>query len=227
MKRLKLRIARGTPEKGLTYRTYEVEVDEKANIIDALHKVWAEQDQTILFRHACHHASCGLCGVRVNGRERLMCITPVADFADGEEVTLEPLRNFPWVGDLVVDMTPLMQRMDAIHAAYVRRDELTPGEGEGMRFEDCIECGLCMSACPIVGSDEFYQGPAPLAMMLRLLQEPRGRELATICTLANDEHGVWRCHSAMECTEVCPSWVDPSGAIGMLRRYLLTKKVPR
>lgn len=156
-----------------------------------------------------------------------MCITPVTEFPDGATVTLEPLRNFPWAGDLVVEMQPLMQRMGDIGFAYVRRDELVEGAGEGMRFEDCIECGLCMSACPVVGSDNTYVGPAPLAMIRRLLEEPRRRDLDKIWVLADDAHGAWRCHSVMECAEVCPSNVDASEAIGWLRRYLVRRRMRR
>lgn len=220
MPTLHLRILRGGPEKGRHFETYTVTVAEEAHILDAVHLVWAAQDSTLIFRHACHHASCGLCGARVNGRERLMCITPVSEFGDGDTVTLEPLRNLPWIGDLVVEMRPMMERMAGIGFAYVRGDELTAGEGEATRFEDCIECGLCMSICPIVGSDPQYAGPAPLAMIARLLQEPRGSDQTRICAVAGDPHGAWRCHSVMECTEVCPSNVDPSRSIGWLRRYL-------
>lgn len=223
MRTLNLRILRGGPGRPAAYQTYQVSVDEHLNILDAVQKVWATQDPTLLFRHACHHASCGLCGVRVNGRERLMCLTPVAEFPEGATVTLEPLRNFPWMGDLVVDVKPLMERMAAIQAPYVRRDELTAGSEEGTRFEDCIECGLCMSACPVVGSDSAYLGPSPLAMIKRLLEEPRGRDIRSLCALAGDAHGAWRCHSVMECVEVCPSNVDPSQAIGWLRRYLILR----
>ena len=113
-----------------------------------------------------------------------------------------------------------MGRMAGIEFAYVRSDELTAGEGDARRFEDCIECGLCMSICPVVGSDPHYVGPAPLAMITRLIQEPRGSNREVICAMANDPHGAWRCHSVAECSEVCPSNVDPSRSIGVLRRHL-------
>jgi len=226
MKTLNLRILRGAPGRETHYQTYTVTVPDEANILDAVHMVYGTQDKTLMFRHACHHASCGLCGALVNGRERLMCVVPVSEFAEGATVTVEPLRNLPWRGDLVVDVKPLMEEMAKIECAFVRKDELTtcPEGGEGMRFEDCIECGLCMSACPIVGSDTRYPGPAPLAMMMRLVEDPRERDISQICAIANGPHGVWRCHSVMECTEVCPSFVDPSEKIGWLRRYLFFKR---
>ena len=90
------------------------------------------------------------------------------------------------------------------------------------RFESCIECGLCVSACPIAGSDPRYAGPAALAAAWRSLEEPRQSSRTDLITLVDAEKGVWRCHAAFECTEVCPSNVDPAGAIMSLRRILLT-----
>ena len=224
MHTLHLRILRGGPESESHYQVFTVSLSDGANLLDGVHQVWATQDSTLMFRHACHHASCGLCGARVNGRERLLCITPAAQFSDGATITLEPLRNFPWIGDLVVDVKPMMEKMAEIGFAYLREDELTDGEGAATRFEDCIECGLCMSACPLVGSDTRYAGPASLAIMMRLVEEPRGSDLSEIREIADDPHGVWRCHSVMECNEVCPSHVDPSRAIGRLRRYLAFRR---
>lgn len=224
MKKLHLRIWRGAPGRPGGFGSFTVELAEDANILDGVQAVFGAQDKTLLYRHACHHASCGLCGARVNGRERLMCITPVSEFADGDTVTLEPLRNLPWVGDLVVDITKLMRAMGEISFSYVRDDELTDGQGDATRFEDCLECGLCLSACPFVGTDPMYAGPGPLAAIARLLQEPRGRDEEHLCRRAGGDHGVWRCHSVMECNEVCPSYVEPSTAIGWLRRRLLFGK---
>lgn len=221
MRTLHLKIKRGAPGREVYRQTYTVTLPEDAYLLDGVHKVYGEQDDTLMFRHGCHHASCGLCGARVNGRERLLCVTPVSEFSEGTTVRLDPLRNFPWIGDLVVDVKPMMWKMNEIEFPYVRDDELTEGAGEGMRFEDCIECGLCMSACPTVGSNPYYSGPAPLAMVRRLIEDPRGRDIPEICAPAASSNGAWRCHSVMECTEVCPSFVDPATKIGELRRFLL------
>ncbi len=89
------------------------------------------------------------------------------------------------------------------------------------RLENCIECGLCMSACPIVGSDVQYAGPAVLAAAGRVVSEPRGKVLGEVLSMVDHEHGVWRCHGAFECTQVCPAGVDPAETIMALRSYLL------
>ncbi len=224
-RRLVLRIQRGCPGGGRTFQEFQVQVPEDAYIIDALEKVWKEQDRTLLFRHACHHASCGTCGVRVNGRERLMCITPVAMFPTDKPITLEPLRNFPWVGDLMVDVAAFFEAMARVGMPPVRAHE--PPDTVRQRFENCIECGLCMSACPIVTADPRYLGPAVLAAAERVIAEPRGIDIGKALELALEPNGVWRCRNAFECTEVCPQAVDPAGAIGKLRRLALPTALRR
>ena len=74
------------------------------SVLDVIERAWAEVDPTLVFRHACHHASCGTCAVRVNGRERLPCVTHLGEVWDGRSaLTIEPLRNVPIVADLAVD----------------------------------------------------------------------------------------------------------------------------
>jgi succinate dehydrogenase / fumarate reductase iron-sulfur subunit len=208
--------------------------------LDALEAA-GKQDSTLLYRHACHHASCGSCGLRIDGRESLPCITPLAKFKTSNlTLRLEPLRNFPIIGDLLVDLQPFMQRLDSIDLPQVRSVN-TPGETPIERIqlstnedipelitfsnmlENCIECGLCMSACPVVGSDAEYSGPALLAAAGRIAAEPRTRSVAEVLKQVDHDHGLWRCHGAYECTEVCPAGVDPAREIMSLRSQLLRK----
>jgi succinate dehydrogenase / fumarate reductase iron-sulfur subunit len=164
--------------------------------------------------------------MRIAGRERLACVTFLDDLGPGE-ISVEPLANFPLVGDLVVDMEPSYARLRAVARPLVRESELCPDSrpAEGIaapaRYEDCIECGLCLSACPIVATDPRYLGPAGLAAAWRRVAEPRGLPVGPVLALADDEQGVWRCHTAWECTEACPSNVDPAGSIMRLRRTLV------
>jgi succinate dehydrogenase / fumarate reductase, iron-sulfur subunit len=206
------------------WQEYRVTLPVSAYVLDALEEI-EKQDPSLLFRHACHHASCGSCGLRVNGRERLACVTPVAGVAHpGRALRLEPLRNFPVIGDLLVDIGPFMAGLDKGNMPLIRQAEFHPAEDQApMRFENCIECGLCVSACPIAGSDPQYAGPAALAAAWRSIEEPRQVNRADLVALVDGERGVWRCHAAFECTEVCPSNVDPAGAIMSLRHLLLSK----
>ena len=150
----------------LRYDTFDVAVGPRTTILDALVAIRRELDPSLTFRHSCFHASCGTCGMRVDGREGLACVTPVPA---GDQVTVEPLGNLPVVSDLVVDMDVFYDEFDAAGRPLIRSSEQIPGaqKAEGIdeleRYEDCIECGICLSACPVAGSDPRYVGPAALA----------------------------------------------------------------
>ncbi len=223
------------------WQDYELQLPADAYVLDALQAA-GSQDQSLLFRHACHHASCGSCGVRINGRESLACITPLPKFGKSKPVIrLEPLRNFPLIGDLLVDFRPFMNQLALVDLPYTRNVMDSPGEDQRIerlqpvaaeadlpemspefnRLENCIECGLCVSACPIAGSDDSYAGPAFLAAAARIAAEPRGRSLPEILTQVDHDHGLWRCHAAFECSRVCPAGVDPAREIMSLRSRLL------
>jgi succinate dehydrogenase / fumarate reductase iron-sulfur subunit len=231
MLHLNLRLNRTSPHPH--FDTFDVEVPDEANVLGAIERAWDEHDRTLVFRHACHHASCGSCGLRINHVEKLPCITPVSDYADGATLTIEPLRNFPIIADIVVDATPLFEKMQTVNLSIIREAESLHADGAEVlpddinaftRFENCIECGLCLSACPAMAADPFYLGPAALAAAERSIAEPRGLDRQKIINLLDDEHGLWRCHSAFECTEVCPSNVDPAGAIMRLKRMVAAEK---
>ena len=144
---------------------------------------------------------------------------------------MEPLANIPVLTDLVVDMSRVFERFpDEI--GIVRMSEELPeasppvGIDAFERFEDCIECGLCLSACPVSATSDAYVGPAALAAAQRLLEEPRGVDPGQILDWADDPMGAWRCHAAFECTEACPSNVRPAERIMALRGALSTGRRP-
>jgi len=216
---LTLRIKRtGRPgaagEKPGGWQDFQVQISERAYLLDALEEAW-RQDPTLLFRHACHHASCGSCGLRVNGRERLACVTPALEAARRGVVRLEPLRNFPVVADLVVDFSPLAQKLESVQACVVT------GAAGARQFSRCIECGLCVSACPISALNPRYLGPAALAAAAGRLDVPAVR------AGVEDADGLWRCHGAYDCTDVCPVGVDPALGIGRLRQALILPNFKR
>jgi len=203
---------------------HEVPVDERTTVLEALRWVRVHEDPSLGIRHSCFHASCGTCGMLVNGREALACVTTIAELGDGA-ITVEPIANLPVLEDLVVDMAPFYDRFPPIHP-IVRASEANPGSeappeiGAFARFEDCIECGLCLSACPVAATDDSYVGPAALAYAQRLLEDARGADRHAILAWADDDRAVWRCHAAFECTEACPSDVRPAQRIMALRREL-------
>ena len=103
---------------------HAVPVDARTTVLEALRWIQLHDDPTLALRHSCFHASCGTCGVRVNGRERLACVTPLADVGGGT-VTVEPIANLPVLNDLVVDMTSFVERFPEAHA-IVRDSEFLP-----------------------------------------------------------------------------------------------------
>lgn len=214
------------------FDTFDVKVDEDTTLLIALQAIRRDQDATLMMRHSCHHASCGTCAMLVNGQEKLSCVVNVLEL-DTSTVVVEPLRNIPLISDLVVDMDDFYARMNPADRPYVRHSEFVPGAltPDGIeqysRYENCIECGACVSACPIMGTDEDYYGPAALAAAWRVVEEPRGRDPQEALRWVDNEKGCWRCHVAYECTEVCPSDVDPGGKIMALRGELGKQKLRR
>ncbi len=217
------------------FNDFKLEVDPEEYVLDGVERIWAFQDQTLCFRHACHHSTCGACGMRINGVEKLTCITLIRDVThDGGRIKVEPLRNFPVISDLAVDMGSLYARMEQVGAqsvlqvtqAEIERPESYWPEGDRqyIRLSDCIECGLCISACPISNTSSSYVGPAVLAggQQRGVSSNPE-----LFFTLLDCEDGAWRCHSAFECTEVCPSYVDPARRIMALRRQIVSERLKR
>jgi succinate dehydrogenase / fumarate reductase iron-sulfur subunit len=167
--------------------------------------------------------------MRIDGQEGLACVTAIGGRS---EVTVEPLGNLPVVSDLVVDMDGFYSRLDPVDRPLIQASETAPevlpeGVDGYTRFEDCIECGICLAACPIAGSDPRYVGPAALAAAWRVVDEPRGAATGPIIALMDDEQAAWRCHVAWECSEACPSNVDPAGAIMQLRRAAVGARARR
>ena len=217
------------------FQTFALEVDPDEYVLDAVERIWALHDRTLTYRHACHHSTCGACGMRVNGREKLTCITTIRSVAqNGGTLRIDPLRNFPVVSDLVVDMGDFFLRMNksgfnsvvpvaATCLPYEHPQTAgTPTEHEPERLVDCIECGLCISVCPAANTDKEYVGPAVLASLHLMYAQNPSQEFID---QADHHTGLWRCHSAYECTEVCPSGVDPAWRIMDMRKKVMTDRI--
>ena len=209
------------------YEQFELDVNPDEYVLDGIERIWAFRDRSLVFSHACHHSTCGACGMMVNGVEKLTCITTIRSVTkDGGTIRVEPMRNFPILSDLSVDMTVFYQRMESVghQPAVPVQYEDSKGkkhlDDDLLRLSDCIECGLCISACPIALTTPAYLGPAVLAGA-----QQSGDLNACVLELVDSEHGAWRCHSAYECTEVCPSHVDPAFRIMDLRKKLVTKRI--
>jgi succinate dehydrogenase/fumarate reductase iron-sulfur protein len=211
MSLLRLRIAREQ-----SWVEYEVEAGE-GTLLDALEGIRESRDGGLRYRHSCHHGSCGTCGALVDGRERLMCLTRLSELGGGP-VTVEPLRKMGAVGDLAVDPSPFFAEMPR-DAGYLRASEVAhraPEDPPRRRMEDCIECGICVSVCPVTAP---FSGPAALAAADRDREERPHREAASLA-FADGERGVAACERRFACSRACPQGVAPGRRIESLRRSL-------
>jgi len=217
------------------YDAFTMHVDPDEYILDVVERIWSFNDRSLTFRHACHHSTCGACGMRVNGVEKLTCITPINQVArDGGKLRIEPLRNFPILSDLVVDMGDLYLRLDDAKFAQVaplneaclpfERKQQVRLDGDFERLVDCLECGMCISACPVALTSPAYLGPAVLAAAQQTFHQTND---PAMIALADNQEGVWRCHSAYECTAVCPSNVDPGWRIMDMRKIILRRQIQK
>jgi succinate dehydrogenase / fumarate reductase iron-sulfur subunit len=210
---------------GERFDDFDVPVGPHTTVLDALRWIQLNRDPSLALRHSCMHASCGICGVQVDGREELACVCALGD--RGPDVKVEPLANLPILTDLVVEMGEFYARFPDEHR-IVRASEVLPearppdGIDEYVRLESCIECGLCLSACPVAATSQDYVGPAALASAQRLLEEPRGADREDVLAWASRPEGVWHCHMGFECTRACPADALPAELIMALRRELTT-----
>ena len=239
---------------GERFDEFDVPVGPHSTVLDALRWIQLHRDSSLTLRHSCLHASCGCCGMQVDGREELACVCSVQDH--GAQITVEPLANLPILTDLVVEMSGFFARfphehpiirsseapadvergegIESQHAEVVLQTDITlhhhplhhlhgaaPPGADFMRLEDCIECGLCLSACPIAATSQEYVGPAALAAAERLLEEPRGVKREDVLAWASRPEAVWRCHVGFECTKACPTDAIPAERIMALRRELM------
>lgn len=220
---------------------FTVEAGRYTTIMDALEQVRGEQDRNLLYRHSCHHGSCGTCGMIANGERLLACTTRLRDLES--PVLLEPLSPYPVIGDLAVDAAPLFRDFPA-DAGILRESETVPGavpppevdaargasvrdEVAGFtRFENCIECGLCESVCPVIGApDRPFKGPAALAAYGRELEKHPERADELLAEVDTPD-GVWACDRALQCSMVCPMEVYPARHIAVLQRAARERSGP-
>ena len=140
-------------------------------MLDALVWIVAPPMPTLMVRHSCQHGSCGCCGVQADGRERLAASCGCASWRPSDR---RPLANHPVLG-LVVDLREFFARFPYrirwCAASCWRLGDAGCDIPLHLRFEDCIECGLCLSACPVAATSDSYAGPAALAAARRALEE--------------------------------------------------------
>jgi succinate dehydrogenase/fumarate reductase iron-sulfur protein len=234
---LTLSIYRCNPSVGESARfdEFEIEAEEKMTVLDALCAIQSEQDPTLAFRYSCRAGICGTCAMTVNGVPRWTCRLQLAKLR-ASIVKLEPLRHFPVIKDLAVDMDPFFGKMKAVMPQFVPKEDrqelvtLPPETRERRAIAphlECIGCGACYAACSMVNLDPDYLGPAALNRAFTLIHDSRDGAREARLEVVDGEHGCWRCHTQATCMEVCPKTIDTTGAIGDLKRQLIRRRVGR
>jgi succinate dehydrogenase / fumarate reductase iron-sulfur subunit len=228
-----LRISRSNPQAGTpkSFMEFKVPYEKWTTVLDAILEVKKHFDHSVGIRYSCRQATCGSCGMVINGKPRLACFTKITEL-NSSVVTVEPMNNFPIIRDLAVNFDRMFSTHKKLKPYIVRDDsELTsktkeflqtPEEVEKyIQFSSCIKCGLCNSACPTMATDSSFIGPQALAQAYRYIADSRDKGKNERLKIIDEPHGIWRCHFAGSCSMVCPKGVDPAMGIQLLRGYLL------
>ena len=225
-----LKVKRFDPEKANAqpyYQEYSLDIHPDSTVLDALIQVREEVDGTLGLRCSCRASICGSCGMRVNGRARLVCKTRVASLApNGEQLTIEPMNNMPVVKDLAVSLDIFFNQIKRVDP-YLQPDSY-PAQGEFIASNEsmtniltamnCIMCGCCVSDCTVLDVDKNFIAPAALAKAWRFVEDPRdGKTDERLHKLNNEDGGIWDCTRCMQCVEVCPKDVAPMERIMEMR----------
>lgn len=218
---------------GSHYDTFEVPYKKWTTVLDALLYVKSYIDPSVAIRYSCRMASCGSCGMKINGIPKLACYTKISEL-ETSIIECAPLSNFPIIRDLVTDFSQFFNHHKDMQPYLQAKDNLETDTNKGtfsfyqspedvdkyLQFSYCIKCGLCNSACPTVGTDLKFPGPQALAQQYRYFADTRD-ESKNRLDIVDDRHGIWRCHFAGSCSKVCPKGVDPALGIQLLRSYML------
>ena len=228
-----LRIQRFNPEVDAKpyWGEYQAEVEPTDRLLDALLQVKWYQDGTLAFRRSCAHGVCGSDAMTIDNVNRLACKVLMKEL--GVKVKVEPLRGFPIVKDLVVDMEPFFDKYRSIKPYFINYDPDPPVERyqsreARTRFDDttkCILCGACTSSCPSFWANPDYVGPAAIVQAHRFIFDSRDHGANERLEILNDRDGVWRCRTIFNCVGACPREIDVTRAIGQVKKLLLFNRM--
>ena len=211
----KLWVFRGEADEEGDFYEYVVPAGEGMVVLDAIHWIQQNVQPDLAARWNCKAAKCGSCSAEINGKPSLMCKTRLSDFPEGEAITVEPMRAFPRVRDLVTDVswnyqvnariTPFTPPADLPQSEWRWQQE----DGErSQEFRKCIECFLCMDTCHVLRNheteDEFI-GPRFLARVASLEMHPM--DTADRKAELKYEGGIGYCNINKCCTDVCPEHI--------------------
>jgi succinate dehydrogenase / fumarate reductase iron-sulfur subunit len=199
---------------------------------DALLRIKAEQDESLSFRHSCGEGVCGSDAININGRNGLGCITPLAGLR--EPVEVRPLPGMPIIRDLVVDMSQFYHhyregRPYLMTNAPEPETEFLQSPQERERLDglyECILCGCCTTSCPSFWwNPDKYRGPAALLQAWRFMADSRDQATAERLQALEGPYKLFRCHTIMNCLQVCPKELNPTKAIGNIKQLMLKRQI--
>ena len=207
------------------------ELDSEMMLLDALLAL-KTQDETLSFRRSCGEGVCGSDGMNVNGTNRLACITPL--FSLKSPVVINPMPGLPVIRDLIVDMEQFYRQYRAVKPYLINNDpepevEYLQSPGDRDRLDglyECILCGCCSTSCPSFwwNPDKFL-GPAALLQSWRFLADSRDQATDERLAGLDGPFKLFRCHTIMNCVEVCPKGLNPTRAIGHIKALMVKRSV--
>ncbi len=201
---------------GSTFKEYTTDITEGMVVLDAVHQIQAESAPDLACRWNCKAGKCGSCSAEINGKPRLMCMTRMNELPPGETVTIEPMRAFPLLRDLVTDVSWNFEVKKKIKTFKPRKPDNADGTWSMQQedvdrvqeFRKCIECFLCQDVCHVLRDhhkhNEFI-GPRFLVYTAALEMHPLDTEdrLKDL----KDNHGIGYCNITKCCTKVCPEHI--------------------
>ena len=213
------------------WNSYGVPRRANQTVLDVVTWIQRNLDSSLAYRFACRVGMCGSCAMVVNGRPRWTCRTHVSRVAVGGSLEIGPLRHFPIIRDLAVDMTTFFEKWQAaggeFHGSSDRNHPLAKVDPKSeRRLEadlgiECINCAVCYAACEVVGQDSEYLGPAALNRAWTLQNDLRDKNRSARSIQLWGRGGPFTCHSHGNCTAHCPAELDPARSIAGLKRKAL------
>jgi succinate dehydrogenase / fumarate reductase iron-sulfur subunit len=226
---MKFSIYRYNPEDGQVphMQGYDIhDLKPGMMLLDALIEIKA-QDETLSFRRSCGEGVCGSDALNINGRNQLACITPLKSLS--EPVQIRPLPGLPVIRDLVVDMSQFYHQYRSIKpylivhdpAPEVERLQRPEDRDKLDGFYECILCAACSTACPSFWwNPDKFRGPAALLQAWRFLADSRDQATAERLEELEGPYRLFRCHTIMNCTDVCPKGLNPTKAIHNIKKLM-------
>jgi succinate dehydrogenase / fumarate reductase, iron-sulfur subunit len=229
------RIYRFDPASGETPRVDTFELDVAGcgpMVLDALIQIKGGIDSSLTFRRSCREGICGSCAMNIDGMNRLACTTAMEDLGSGD-IRIYPLPHMPVVKDLVPDLTNFYAQYASVKPWLVTHTPPPPDRERLQSKEEqekidrpaaCILCACCSTACPSYwwNSDRFL-GPAALLAAYRWIIDSRDEATGERLDELEDPFRLYRCHTIMNCTDVCPKDLNPAKAIAEIKRMLVER----